>query len=59
MAPVAGHTRVHELAARRLARKDNTPALKPGRQWRVQRDLPEQWMERHSLHGTGWPDSIK
>jgi excisionase family DNA binding protein len=59
IAEVARHTGLPELTVRRMAREGNIPALKLGRQWRIKRDLLEEWMEKHSLQGSGGSDPIK
>ena len=49
IADVAEYLGLHELTVRRLAREGAIPALKLGRQWRIKRDLLEQWIENRSL----------
>jgi excisionase family DNA binding protein len=53
IAEVAAYLGLHELTVRRLAREGAIPALKLGRQWRVKRDLLEEWIEKRSLHNLG------
>ena len=53
IAEVAAYLGLHELTVRRLAREGAIPALKLGRQWRVKRDLLEQWIEKRSMHNLG------
>jgi excisionase family DNA binding protein len=57
IAEVARHTGLKELTVRRLARDGVIPALKLGRQWRIKRDLLEEWIEErspHDLERLGW-----
>ena len=49
IADVAEYLGLHELTVRRLAREGAIPALKLGRQWRIKRDLLEQWIADRSL----------
>lgn len=53
IAEVAEYLGLHELTVRRLAREGAIPALKLGRQWRVKRDLLEQWIETRSMDNLG------
>jgi excisionase family DNA binding protein len=46
---VAQYLGLHPLTVRRLARDGEIPALKIGRQWRVKRELLDQWMEDKSM----------
>jgi excisionase family DNA binding protein len=50
IAEVARHMGLQELTVRRLARDGVIPALKLGRQWRIKRDLLEEWIEKRSPH---------
>ncbi|MBL7198583.1 MAG: helix-turn-helix domain-containing protein [Anaerolineae bacterium] len=52
---VARYLGLHELTVRRLAREGAIPALKLGRQWRVKRDLLEEWIEKRSMRNLGKP----
>ncbi|MBL7201984.1 MAG: helix-turn-helix domain-containing protein [Anaerolineae bacterium] len=47
---VAKYLNLHPLTVRRLARDGKIPAFKVGRQWRVKRELLDQWIEENSLH---------
>lgn len=49
IAQVAKHNGLPELTVRRLAREGIIPALKLGRQWRIKRDLLEEWMGKRSI----------
>ena len=49
IADVAEYLGLHELTVRRLAREGAIPALKLGRQWRIKRDLLDEWIENRSL----------
>jgi excisionase family DNA binding protein len=53
IAEVAKYLKLHELTVRRLAREGELPAFKVGRQWRIKRDLLENWIEQRSGKGTG------
>ena len=53
IAEVAAYVGLNELTVRRLAREGAIPALKLGRQWRVKRDLLEEWMESGSMDNLG------
>jgi excisionase family DNA binding protein len=53
IAEVAEYLGLHELTVRRLAREGAIPALKLGRQWRVKRDLLENWIESRSMDNLG------
>ena len=55
IAEVAKYLKLHELTVRRLAREGELPAFKVGRQWRIKRDLLEEWIAERS--GKGSPDS--
>ena len=46
---VADYLKLHPLTVRRLAREGQIPAFKVGRQWRVNRDTFDKWMETQSL----------
>jgi excisionase family DNA binding protein len=52
IAEVARYLKLHELTVRRLAREGELPAFKVGRQWRIKRNLLEQWIEDRSGKGT-------
>ena len=46
---VSVYLQLHPLTVRRLARAGEIPAMKIGRQWRVQRELLDRWLEEQSL----------
>ena len=46
---VSVYLQLHPLTVRRLARAGEIPAMKIGRQWRVQRELLDRWIEEQSL----------
>ena len=46
---VAKYLNLHPLTVRRLARDGGIPAFKIGRQWRVKRELLDQWIEGRSM----------
>jgi len=46
---VARYLSLHELTVRRLAREEEIPAFKVGRQWRVKRELLDRWIEREAF----------
>ena len=46
---VSAYLQLHPLTVRRLARAGEIPAMKIGRQWRVQRELLDRWLEEQSL----------
>jgi len=46
---VAEYLGLHPLTIRRLAREREIPAFKVGRQWRVKRELFDQWMGDKSM----------
>ena len=50
IAQLAKHIGLPELTVRRLAREGLIPALKLGRQWRIKRDLLDEWMGNRSIH---------
>ena len=52
---VAAYLGLHALTVRRLARDGEIPAFKVGRQWRVQRELLDQWMEEQSMENVVGP----
>lgn len=45
---VAQYLSLHPLTVRRLARDGEIPAFKIGRQWRVKRELLDQWIVEQS-----------
>ena len=45
---VAKYLSLHPLTVRRLARDGEIPALKIGRQWRVKKELLDQWIVEQS-----------
>jgi excisionase family DNA binding protein len=49
---VAKYLKLHELTVRRLAREGELPAFKVGRQWRIKRDLLENWIQERSGKGS-------
>ena len=51
IAEVAEYLKLHELTVRRLAREGELPAFKVGRQWRIKRDLLEDWIKERSGQG--------
>jgi excisionase family DNA binding protein len=52
IAEVAKYLKLHELTVRRLAREGELPAFKVGRQWRIKRDLLEDWIQSRSGKGS-------
>ena len=54
IAEVAKYLKLHELTVRRLAREGELPAFKVGRQWRIKRNLLENWIAERS--GKGSPE---
>ena len=50
---VAEYLSLHPLTVRRLAREGEIPAFKVGRQWRVKRQLLDQWIEQNSMRNVG------
>ncbi len=55
IAQVAEYLHLHPLTVRRLARDGEIPVFKIGRQWRVQKERLDQWMEtqaRQNLEGS-------
>ena len=46
---VAQYLKMHPLTIRRLAREKKIPAFKLGRQWRVKRELLDEWLEKRSM----------
>jgi excisionase family DNA binding protein len=46
---VARYLKMHPLTIRRLAREKKIPAFKLGRQWRVKRELLDEWLEKKSM----------
>ena len=46
---VADYLKLHPLTVRRLAREGQIPAFKIGRQWRVNKDTFDKWMETQAL----------
>jgi len=46
---LAAYFKLHPLTVRRLARDGEIPAFKAGRQWRIQRDVLDAWMEEQSM----------
>jgi excisionase family DNA binding protein len=55
IAEVAKYLKLHELTVRRLAREGELPAFKVGRQWRIKRNLLENWIAERS--GKGSPEA--
>jgi len=53
IAQVAKYLKLHELTVRRLAREGEIPAFKVGRQWRIKKNLLEEWIEERSGKGSG------
>lgn len=51
IAEVAKYLKLHELTVRRLAREGELPAFKVGRQWRIKRNLLENWIADRSGKG--------
>jgi excisionase family DNA binding protein len=45
----AEYLQLHPLTVRRLARDGEIPALKIGRQWRIKRELLDDFMTKRSL----------
>ena len=56
---VASYLSLHPLTVRRLARDGEIPAFKVGRQWRVQRELLDRWMEEQSMKSVVVPPDTK
>lgn len=52
IAEVARYLKLHELTVRRLAREGELPAFKVGRQWRIKRNLLENWIAERSGKGS-------
>jgi len=48
---VAEYLKLHELTVRRLAREGELPAFKVGRQWRIQREKLQEWIDARSGQG--------
>ncbi len=46
---VAEYLQLHPLTVRRLARENQLPITKIGRQWRTSRQVIDAWFERESL----------
>ncbi len=46
---ISEYLRLHPLTVRKLARDGAIPTFKVGRQWRAQRALLDQWMEKQSM----------
>jgi excisionase family DNA binding protein len=46
---VAEYIQLHPLTVRRLARDGEIPALKIGRQWRIKRELLDEFVTERSL----------
>jgi excisionase family DNA binding protein len=53
---VAQYLKMHPLTIRRLAREKKIPAFKLGRQWRVKRELLDEWLEKRSMQNVGSSD---
>ena len=51
IAQVAHYLKLHELTVRRLAREGELPAFKVGRQWRIKRNLLDEWIADRSGKG--------
>lgn len=52
---VAEYIQLHPLTVRRLAGDGNIPAFKIGRQWRIRKDLLDQWMETQARQNLANP----
>lgn len=46
---VAEYLQLHPLTVRRLARENQLPLTKIGRQWRTSRQIMDAWFERESM----------
>ena len=46
---LAEYLQLHPLTVRRLARDNEIPVFKLGRQWRAKRTLLDNWIEQESL----------
>ena len=46
---LAVYLQLHPLTVRSLARAGELPTFKVGRQWRVKRDMLDQWLEEVSM----------
>lgn len=52
---VAKYLNLHPLTVRRLAREGAITAFKVGRQWRVKRELLDQWLKEKSMENVDSP----
>lgn len=55
---VAEYLNMHPLTIRRLARENKLPAFKLGRQWRVKRELLDEWLEQESMQNVQTLDKL-
>ena len=46
---LAVYLQLHPLTVRSLARAGELPTFKVGRQWRVKRDMLDDWLEEKSM----------